>query len=114
MKQDDELFDEDDELYLHEAELLQLPDLGDLIDSTLSRLDTLQKLKILMTFMNYFTKVWAIYLVIVEYEMFSQNSLLLFSYVLYAFLEVVAVAAAVSIILLAKVGRIIFQLPVFY
>jgi hypothetical protein len=50
---------------------MEIPDFGDLLDSTLSRLDTLQKLKILMTFMNYFTKVWAIYLVIVEYETFS-------------------------------------------
>lgn len=66
-----------------------------------------------MTFMNYFTKVWAIYLIIVEYDTFSQNSLLLFSYVLYAFLEVVAMAAALSIVLLAKVARFIFSLPVF-
>jgi hypothetical protein len=93
-------------------EQVEIPDFGNLLDSTLSRLDTLQKLKILMTFMNYFTKIWAIYLVIVEYEIFSKNSLLLFSYILYAFLEVVAMAAAFSIVLLAKVARFIFQLPV--
>jgi len=50
---------------------MEIPDFGELLDSTLSRLDTLQKLKILMTFMNYFTKVWAIYLIIMEYETFS-------------------------------------------
>ena len=61
-----------------------------------------------MTFMNYFTKAWAIYLVIMEFEVFSQNTLLLFSYLLYAFLEVVAMGAAFSIVIVAKVARFIF------
>ena len=61
-----------------------------------------------MTFLNYFTKIWTIYLVITRFEVFSHNSLLLFSYILYAFLEFVAMLAALAIIVLAWIAHYIF------
>ena len=64
--------------------------------------------------MNYFTKIWAVYLVFSDKEnVFSHNSLLTFSYILYAFLEAVAMIAAFSIIILAKIIKLLFGVQVF-
>lgn len=47
----------------HESEALPIPDFPAMYDNTVKSLDKLEKLKLLFTFMNYFTKMWAIYLV---------------------------------------------------
>jgi hypothetical protein len=90
-------------------EVYEIPDIGAVFEDTLHKLDTVQKLKLLFTFMNYFTKIWAVWLVVDDKDgVFRGNSLLTFSYMLYAFLELVAVGAAIIITLLAKFIKLIF------
>ena len=73
-----------------------------------------QKVKMLLTLINYGTKIFALYSCYFEYEIFSRNSLLLFSYLLYALLELVALASALAFIIIAKVINLVFQLHTYY
>lgn len=68
-----------------------------------------------MTVLNFASKTVALYLVFVHFEtVFSRNTLLLFSYLLYALLELVAFASAITFVVLAKVVHFVLQINVYY
>lgn len=91
-----------------------LDQINDYIQSTLRKLDMVEKLKLLLTILNYGTKVSALILVILDFKEFSRDTLLLFSYLLYSLLEAVALAAAFLIIMVARIINILFKVPTFY
>ena len=66
-----------------------------------------------MVLLNYFTKGFFMYLVYVNFTtVFLPNTLLLFSYLLYAFLEFAAFGASIALILASRIIRIILRVNV--
>jgi hypothetical protein len=68
-----------------------------------------------MTFLNFTTKALALYLVLVYFDtVFINDSLLLFSYLLYSLLELVAFGAAFAVVLSARIISALMGVNVFY
>ncbi|CAD8098276.1 unnamed protein product [Paramecium sonneborni] len=97
---------------LHKAEYI---DVQAMLNDTLDKLDKIEKIEIFMTFLNFTTKALALYLVLIYYDtVFKYDSLLLFSYLLYALLEVVAFGAAFAVVLSARIISALLGVNVFY
>lgn len=86
-----------------------------MLNDTLEKLDRIEKIEIFMTFLNFTTKALALYLVFVYYDtVFVNDSLLLFSYLLYSLLELVAFGAAFAVVLSARIISAMLGVNVFY
>ncbi|CAK74300.1 unnamed protein product (macronuclear) [Paramecium tetraurelia] len=97
---------------LHKAEYV---DVQAMLNDTLDKLDKIEKIEIFMTFLNFTTKALSLYLVLIYYDtVFKYDSLLLFSYLLYALLEVVAFGAAFAVVLSARIISALLGVNVFY
>ncbi|CAD8181297.1 unnamed protein product [Paramecium octaurelia] len=97
---------------LHKAEYV---DVQAMLNDTLDKLDKIEKIEIFMTFLNFTTKALCLYLVLIYYDtVFKYDSLLLFSYLLYALLELVAFGAAFAVVLSARIISALLGVNVFY
>lgn len=86
-----------------------------MLNDTLDKLDKIEKIEIFMTFLNFTTKALSLYLVLIYYDtVFKFDTLLLFSYLLYALLELVAFGAAFAVVLSARIISALLGVNVFY
>ncbi|CAD8183374.1 unnamed protein product [Paramecium pentaurelia] len=96
----------------HKAEHI---DIQAVLNDTLDKLDNIEKIEIFMTFLNFTTKALSLYLVLNYYDtVFKFDSLLLFSYLLYALLELVAFGASFAVVLSARIISAVLGVNVFY